>query len=118
MEIVGIEHRLPYAVAEVGHTPIGTILWVALASQAFADRRVAASWLGVGALTHYGLDLLQDHHGMGYRLFVPLSGWRFELGVMGSEATVPFAPWLLVVTLVLALWRSRAGDEERRGTAD
>lgn len=115
LELVGLAPEWVLDLAFVGHVPLGTVLWCGLFAQAFAERGRAFAWLGVGALTHYGLDLLQDHHGVGYQLAVPLSGVRFELGWIGSEATVGLAPWLLALTLLLLALAARRGDEDRRG---
>ncbi len=71
------------------------------------------------------IDLTQRHVGLGYPLLVPFSSRDFELGVMGSEATVPWAPAIAAFTV--GLWglrrwwdrrgapRPDAGAEGQRG---
>ena len=65
-------------------------------------RQVLIALLG-GMALHMGLDLLQDHLGQGYLLGFPFVRGSFELGWIGSEATVPAAPFLLA----LAFWSWR-----------
>ena len=78
---------------------------------AAAQRWRALGLLLVGAATHIGLDVLQDHHGCGYALAFPLSSKVFELGWIGSQATVEWAPWLALITALawgLRVMRTRA----------
>lgn len=86
------------------HMPIGLVCSVVLAVAWFVPqhRRLAGACLGIGAALHLGLDLLQDHHGHGYVLAWPVSGATFELGLVGSEASVAWAPVLVVLTC--GLW--------------
>jgi len=89
------------------HLPAGILCWCLLLSFAFpAPLRgaVFGNLLG-GAALHMGLDLLQSHVGVGYALLFPLSGRDFELGLMGSEASVLAAPLVAVLTVVF--WRLR-----------
>ncbi|TNE85470.1 MAG: metal-dependent hydrolase [Deltaproteobacteria bacterium] len=118
LEALGVTLEPVHAVLVIGHAPLGSALWVGLLAQLFADRRTAAGWLGLGVLSHYVLDLLQDHHGVGYRLLVPLSGARWELGWIGSEATVDWAVPLLVFTALAVAWFGERSDEDRRRTTD
>jgi membrane-bound metal-dependent hydrolase YbcI (DUF457 family) len=97
---------------DVLHQPLPQVLIVSMVALAFAaeDRRTA--WFGMllGVALHFGLDILQDHHGQGYHLFFPASVERFELGWIGSEATVHIAPYIGAVTLVVVavrLWQLR-----------
>ncbi len=86
------------------HLPMGILLWCLLLAMLFPEsqRRAAlANLLGGGAL-HVVLDLAQRHVGLGYPLLVPFSGRDFELGLIGSEATVPWAP--VVALCTVALW--------------
>jgi hypothetical protein len=82
------------------HEPFGWALVSVLIAQLFVGRQrpsiLAALWLG-GAL-HTALDVLQDHHGQGYLLLAPFTTRTFELGWIGSEATVRLAPALALVT--------------------
>ncbi len=94
------------------HEPIGAVAVAALVSLAFVpeERRAAFGALCLGVSTHLGLDLLQDHHGVGYLVAAPFSTRRFELGWISSEATVTLAWPLLAVTLAVAAtqrWRDR-----------
>ena len=77
---------------DVAHTPVAQALLVGLLAQAFRDRGRVAGWMLVGVALHFALDVLQDHHGNGYYLLFPASVERWELGWIGSEATVAWAP--------------------------
>ena len=65
----------------------------------------AANLLG-GMLLHMAIDLLQSHLGVGYPLLFPFSTHAVELGLIGSEATVPLA----LPLAVLAVWVWRRGQ--------
>jgi hypothetical protein len=84
------------------HEPFGWALTCALAASAFVEGQRASAFrlLAAGCALHTALDLTQDHHGEGYLLLAPVSTARFELGWIGSEATVPHALPLLAATLV------------------
>ena len=94
----------------VFHMPVGMLcvgIWLT-ALFVPEHRRRAAAALATGMTLHLALDLLQDHHGFGYVLFWPFSGHMVELGCVGSEASVPWAPlWALLTLLAWAgvLWR-------------
>ena len=60
-----------------------------------------------GCCLHLGLDLTQDHLGVGYLLAYPFSTWDFEFGWMGSEATVFFAPIAGLLSIGFWRWRMR-----------
>jgi membrane-bound metal-dependent hydrolase YbcI (DUF457 family) len=98
----------------IGHAPIGSTLICVPIAYAFAPvaRRGVLVWLLAGTVLHYALDVLQDHHGQGYPLLYPLSLRTFELGLIGPEATVPLAPWLLLLTA--AAWAARWALQRRR----
>lgn len=85
------------------HVPLGILLGSVLVAQVFTARREAAWQLAWGGLLHVAVDLLQTHLGIGYLLLFPFSMWDFELGWIGSEATVLIVPVLLPLT-VLACW--------------
>lgn len=101
----------------IAHQPLGGMVLAALLAWALPERDRAAGvlLLAGGVLLHLALDVLQDHHGYGYYLLAPVDFGRYELGCMGSEATVPWAPWLAALTAVVwgvrlgwAWWRRRA----------
>ncbi len=101
------------------HTPIGVALLAALMARALApgpERRWGTALLVLGGWLHLAVDLLQRHpgEGHGYALLAPLSTWRVELGWIGSEATVPWAPWLAGFTV--AVWAVRLLAERRQAT--
>ena len=102
--------QVPFAVL---HQPIGAVLAGLLLSWLLPqDKRVDAAFiLGLGVLLHLAVDVLQDHHGLGYHLLAPLHFGRFELGCIGSEATVPWVPWLALATALL--WAARWAWERR-----
>lgn len=93
---------------DVLHQPIGLTAAIVATSTLFVpeQRRIVAGWLLSGAALHLAVDLLQDHHGQGYHLAFPLSEWRFELGWIGSESSISWAPWLGLATGVA--WAARA----------
>ncbi|MCB9675375.1 MAG: hypothetical protein H6737_09680 [Alphaproteobacteria bacterium] len=92
---------------DVLHQPLPQILCASLVALVFARSDRFAAWLGLlaGVALHFGLDVLQDHHGQGYFLLFPVSAERFELGWIGSEATVHLAPWAGAATLAAVAWR-------------
>ena len=99
-------------VVEVAHQPLGSALMCMVAAWVFPqqDRLRAMLCLTAGAWLHLAVDVLQDHQGQGYFLLAPFHLGRFELGCMGSEATVAWAPWLALITAVawaVRWWRSR-----------
>ena len=97
---------------DVLHMPVGMIAACVLLAWCFVpeQRGPVLGWLCAGSLLHLAVDLLQDHHGQGYYLLFPLTTWRWELGLIGSEATVAWAPWLALATAVAWGWRWRKGD--------
>lgn len=87
------------------HLPVGMVLAsVALAQLAVARQRWRSfASLLLGMALHLALDTLQDHQGVGYALFFPLSLSDHELPLVGSEDSVLALPLLLPLTaLVLA----------------
>jgi hypothetical protein len=84
------------------HMPYGALLGCLILALLFHERERAAilGWLVAGVALHFGADVLQDHHGEGYRLLFPFDLGKYELGWIGSEATVAWAPWLALVTAV------------------
>ncbi len=97
---IPINIEAPFAVM---HMPIGVLCGAVLVSQIVhpEQRRQALVWLIAGGALHLAVDALQDHHGHGYFLLFPFSTQRYELGWMGSEATVAWAPWLALLTAVV-----------------
>ncbi len=95
------------------HEPAGYTLLCAAVALTFvsADRWVVFVGTWLGCALHTAVDLLQDHHGEGYTIGVPLTLHKVEFGCMGSEATVPLALPLLALT-GLAWWicRGRPSD--------
>lgn len=94
------------------HEPVGCVLTAAAIALCFVprDRRVVLAGLLLGCALHLGLDVLQDHHGEGYALLVPVSLATFELGWIGSEATVGWALPLAGLTglaWTLRIWADR-----------
>lgn len=91
---------------DVAHTPVAQVLLCGIVAMAFATRRGAVfGALLVGVAAHFLLDVLQNHHGHGYHLLFPFDSGRYELGWIGSEATVAYAPWVLLCTLPVVGWR-------------
>jgi len=91
------------------HLPVGMLVLsfsLCLLFPAPRRRVVFANLLG-GMALHLGLDLLQDHQGVGYQLLFPLWGRPVELGIFGSEDSVLVAPVLAVLALG-AWWRRRS----------
>lgn len=96
--------------------PLGLAGFVLAGAVVQRERREAAVGLAIGAALHILVDLLQDHHGRGYFLFAPFSIGRWELGLIGSEATVGVAPWLAAATA--SVWAARIAVERARRGAD
>lgn len=89
------------------HVPLGAALAAVILALMFpeAERRPVAGWLLAGVAAHFALDVLQFHYEGGYMLLYPVTVTRFECGWIGSEATVPYAPYLAALTLVA--WAAR-----------
>jgi hypothetical protein len=108
----------PWAVV---HVPVGAALVALIVALWFPERDRAAvlGWLLAGVGLHFAFDVLQFHYEGGYMLFYPLSTWRFELGLIGSEATVPYALRLAALTLVAWIlrwtWNRRSVADETPG---
>ena len=97
---------------DVPHQPVGFAL-VCIALGALLPERLApphrwrAAWLlYLGGLLHLAADLLQSHIAPGYRYLEPLHPAAFELGVVGTEATLLAIP-LLAATAWLTRRRAR-----------
>ncbi len=89
------------------HEPLGWMLVSILIGQLFVrrDRRRGVLALWCGGAMHALVDVLQDHHGQGYLWLAPFSLRTFELGWIGSEATVGWALPLALATVVAWLIR-------------
>ena len=98
------------------HLPLGIVPLCFLLSQAFVHTRAAFLNLTAGCFLHLALDLLQRHTGSGYPLLFPFSDWDWELGLLGTEDTVPWSLPLLVLGCV-GLWlrrrRSASAEAQR-----
>jgi hypothetical protein len=90
------------------HLPTGMLLLGFVLCLLFPvdRRRVVFANLVAGMALHLGVDLLQDHLGVGYQLLFPLWGRPFELGIYGSEDSVWVAPFLSAAALMV-WWRRR-----------
>ena len=84
------------------HTPFGILLSCILIAWLFVEREryEIFKWLMIGCGFHLGLDLCQYHHGEGYFLFVPFSTETVDIGFMGTETTVVWAPWLMGLSVL------------------
>lgn len=93
------------------HEPVGWLLSSTIVACAFVERDRARVWsaLCLGGTLHTALDVLQFHHGQGYVLLAPFSSRTYELGWLGSEATVGWAVPLGVATALAwgapVIWR-------------
>lgn len=99
------------------HLPTGMLLSAALLAFLFpaAERPAVFRALLGGMVLHLGVDLLQDHYGVGYALLYPFSLWSWELGLMGSEDTVLLAPFLVGLT-AFVWWRKGRGGSASPST--
>ena len=99
------------------HLPLGFVPVTLALALLFEERVRAAVWMNLlgGCFLHLALDLTQHHVGKGYMLLFPLTDWDFELGWIGSEATVPYAPILLPISLMCWAWRRPRGGPEGEG---
>jgi hypothetical protein len=101
------------------HLPMGMVLFSALLALFFpAEHRrgVLGNFLG-GMFLHLAVDLAQDHHGVGYVLGYPLVRQPFELALVSSEASVFWAPVLVLISVGLVAWRRRVPGSGRDSTA-
>lgn len=87
------------------HVPSGMVLAALALALLFPrdQQRAVFANLLAGMLLHLAVDLLQSHAGAGYLLAFPWSTTPFELGWIGSEATVFVAP-ALAAAAALAWW--------------
>ena len=94
------------------HIPAGMVCvaWLVALLYPRGHRWRAFGWLCAGMGLHLGVDLLQDHLGVGYLLLWPLMTGTYELGWVGSEASVVVAPGLALLTAVVLRhrWRGSA----------
>ena len=92
------------------HQPFGMLLVAYLLSMWFpvAVRLSIFTNIVGGMALHLLLDVFQSHHGAGYMLMFPFKTGAFEFGWMGSEATVPFALPLGLVSAWLIYKRKQA----------
>jgi hypothetical protein len=100
------------------HEPIPLALVCVLLASCAVERERREVFFGLvgGCALHLALDLFQDHHGHGYYLLAPLWLGRFEVGWIGSEATVPLAPWLAAATALTWLARRAIGQARARSS--
>ena len=105
---ISIPPEIPYAF-EVLHMPLGMLLMCFSIALFFDPSQRTGIFLNLlgGCCLHLGLDLTQDHLGVGYLLAYPFSTWDFEFGWMGSEATVFFAPIAGLLSIGFWRWRMR-----------
>jgi len=91
------------------HQPFGLFFLAYLLCLFFdVGQRRLVFWNLVGGMAlHLGLDVLQDHHGAGYQLGFPFTDAVWELGIIGSEATVWTAAPLAALAAFVA-WRRQA----------
>jgi hypothetical protein len=91
------------------HQPMGMCILAYLVSMFFGEHiRRPVFWNLLGGMAlHLTLDVLQSHHGAGYMLGFPFFTQAFELGWIGSEATVPLAAPLCVFAWWLVRKRMR-----------
>ena len=95
---------------EILHMPMGIVLACYALSLCFVARLRKAVFINLlaGATLHLLLDLMQGHLGVGYLLAFPFTTADFELGWIGTEATVMFAPVLFGLSTVF--WWFRRGS--------
>ncbi len=92
------------------HLPLGMLLFsvfLAFLFPAGHRRGILGNFMG-GMFLHLLVDLAQDHHGVGYVLGYPLVNQPFEFALVSSEASVSWAPLLVLLSTVLVVWRRRA----------
>ena len=120
--ILGIwQHNIDTSVfvmgLNIGHTPVGlagcAIVVAAVIPEHWASPpgRWRVAWLlGSGGAIHLLADVLQSHLEPGYYVFYPFSATPWELGWIGSEASLVAMPVLLMVAW-WALRGTRAGSK-------
>lgn len=101
---IPLQVMYPFAVL---HMPIGNLALCGLLAFLFRrDQRLQLfTWLWIGSLFHFAVDMLQAHHGQGYYMLFPFTTATSELGVFGSEATIPWVPVTVAVTAAVWGWR-------------
>jgi len=90
------------------HMPLPYLLLCALIALLLRVdiRRMAFTNLALAGLLHLALDASQTHLVGGYRLLYPFSMVRWELGLIESEDSLSWLPWmaLAVVTALAVRW--------------
>lgn len=118
VKLVGFGLPIPEGLTHapgVLHMPFGMLPLCVLLALVFPELqrpKIAANFFG-GCMLHMAVDLLQHHTGTGYPLLFPFSTWHFELGWIGTEATVLLAPIIAPVS-VLAWWMRGKWDAKTR----
>ncbi len=89
------------------HLPAGIAGMSFLAACLFPEDRRKTAFVNIlaGGMLHLLVDLFQTHLGLGYLLLFPLSDWDVEFGLIGSETTVLWVPFLVPLTVAAAWWR-------------
>ena len=91
------------------HQPVGMVILAYFLCMLFAaEVRRSIFWNLLGGMAlHLLVDMLQDHHGVGYLLAYPFSNFIFEFGWVGSEDSVYVAP-VLAALAGWAVWKRGA----------
>ena len=75
---------------EVCHQPVGMLLVSMIVALLFVQNLRTTIFFNLygGMMLHLATDMFQNHQGLGYMLGFPFSNSMFELGLIGTEASV------------------------------
>ncbi len=87
------------------HTPAGMVVvcWGISGFFRAGERRKVFWVLLIGSMTHFILDALQKHIGLGYFWFGPFTWWSSDWGLFWPEDALSMLPWLLIAGLVFEI---------------
>ncbi len=94
------------------HLPIGSFIIAGIFTLFFKERKLILSFLALGVLTHYALDLLLTNLNGGMALLFPFSWNAWQLDIIPDDdfhITI-LAIGLALVVYSVSLWRKRRAD--------
>jgi hypothetical protein len=91
------------------HLPIGSFIIASIFTLFFKERKIVFSFLVLGFLTHYALDLLLTNLNGGIYLLFPFSWnfWQFDVIPDDDFHSTILAVGLAIMVYSVSLWRER-----------
>jgi hypothetical protein len=97
------------------HLPIGSFIIASIFTLFFKERKIVFSFLVLGFLTHYALDLLLTNLNGGIYLLFPFSWkfWQFDVIPDDDFHITILAIGLALVVYSVSLWRKKANLKQK-----